>query len=87
MEKVVATKISDFCEIKKILHKGQFSSRRNRSIYDALLQLMTFIERAWREKQITGAIFMDVKGVYNSVNQKKLIQTLVKIGLNQNLVR
>jgi len=42
----VATKISDFCETKKILHKGQFGSRRNRSIYDALLQLMTFIERA-----------------------------------------
>src|SRR5579871_1788161 len=87
VEKVVATKISNFCEAKKTLHEGQFGCRKNRSTHDALLQLMAFVEKAWREKQIAGAIFMDVKGAFDGVNQKKLVQILIGIGLSQNLVR
>ena len=87
VEKVVATKISKFCEEKQVLHEGQFGSRKNRSTHDALLQLITFVEKAWLEKQLAGAIFMDVKGAFDRVDQKKLTQILIDIGLSQNLVR
>ena len=80
-------KISNFCEEKKIFHKGQFGSYRKRNTHDALLQLITFIERAWREKKLAGAIFMDIKGAYDRVNQRKLTQILIDIRLSQNLVR
>ena len=87
VEKVVAGKISRFCEERAVLHEGQFGSRRNRGTQDAILQLITFVERAWHDKQLAGAIFMAAKGAFDRVNQKRLTQVLINVGLSQNLVK
>ena len=48
---------------------------------------MSFVEKAWKKGNVTGAIFMDVKGAYDWVAQPTLIQILIDAGLAQNLVR
>jgi ribonuclease HI len=87
VEKVVAGKVASFCESHHILHEGQFGSRKNRSTHDALLKLISFVEKAWKKGNVAGAIFMDVKGAFDRVTQSTLIQTLIGVGLAQNLVK
>ena len=87
VERVVIRKIASFCESRHTFHKGQFSSRKNQNTHDALLKLISFIKKAWKKGNVTGAIFMDVKGAYDWVAQPTLIQILIDVGLAQNLVR
>ena len=87
VERVVARKIASFCESRHTFHEGQFGSRKNRNTHDALLKLMSFVEKAWKKGNVAGAIFMDVKGAYDWVAQPTLIQILIDAGLAQNLVR
>ena len=87
IERVVAKKVASFCENLHIFHEGQCGSRKNRNTHDALLKLISFVEKAWKKGNIAGAIFMDVKGAYDWVAQPILIQILIDVGLPQNLVR
>ena len=87
VERVVAKKVTSFCENRHIFHEGQCGSRKNQNAHDALLKLISFVEKAWKKGNVAGAIFMDVKGAYDWVAQLILTQILIDVGLPQNLVR
>ena len=67
VEKTVATTLSNFCEEKELLHKGQFGYRKQRNTIDAVAKLILITENAWNQKQQLGALFMDVRRAFDCV--------------------
>lgn len=86
VEKTIATWLSSWCEDNNILHNGQFGSRRGRSTVDALAMLVDTVERAWKEKKVVGALMLDVKGAFDHVNRKRLLELLKELGLPGNII-
>jgi Reverse transcriptase (RNA-dependent DNA polymerase) len=72
-EKVATTAIANFYETNKLLHKGQFGYRKQRSAIDAVVKLIYTIEKAWSQKKLLGALFMDVKGAFDYVIKERLL--------------
>lgn len=72
VEKSVAEKLSQFCEVKGKLHKGQMGGRKHRSAIDAAALIIHRVYEAWESKQVAGALLMDVKGAFNHVSRAKL---------------
>jgi Reverse transcriptase (RNA-dependent DNA polymerase) len=62
VEKVVAELITDHCESRQTLHKGQMGSRKRCSAVDAVACLIQKVQKAWGQKMLSGTILMDVKG-------------------------
>lgn len=85
VEKVVAERISNYCEQKDIFHKGQFGCRKQRGTQDALSQLVDFTQQAWKQKQLAGAIFLDVQGAFDKIHRSRLIQILIDIEIPINI--
>jgi hypothetical protein len=78
-EKVAATAIANFYETNKLLHKGQFSYRKQRSAINAVAKLIYTIEKAWSQKKLLGALFMNVKGAFNYMIKERLLQRINKL--------
>jgi Reverse transcriptase (RNA-dependent DNA polymerase) len=87
VEKLAAEAISTHCEATQALHPGQMGSRRRRSAIDAVACLIQEVHQAWGQKQLAGALFMDVKGAFDHVNPCKLTRRMVELGLDGDLVR
>ena len=72
VEKIVASALSNFCEEKELLHKGQFGYRKQRNVIDAVAKLILTTENAWNSKQQLEMLFMNVKKVFNCVIKQQL---------------
>jgi hypothetical protein len=79
VEKIVATALSNFCEQKELLYEGQFGYRKQRNATDAVAKLILTTENAWNNKQQLGALFMDVKGAFDCVIKKQLLQRMIEL--------
>ena len=86
-EKVAATAIANFCEANELLHKGQFGCRKRRSAIDAVAKLIYTAEKAWSQKKLLGALFMDVKGAFDYVVKERLLQRMTELGIPQFLIK
>jgi Reverse transcriptase (RNA-dependent DNA polymerase) len=73
-EKVAATAIANFCETNKLLHERQFGYRKQRSAIDAVAKLIYTTEKAWSQKKLLRALFMDVKGAFDYMVKERLLQ-------------
>ena len=82
----MVTWISSWCEDNNILHDGQFGSRRGRSATDTLVMLVDTVERVWKEKKVVGALILDIKGAFNYINRKRLLELLRELGLPANII-
>lgn len=72
VEKVVTELLSTTVEPK--LHTGQFGCRKRHSVVDAASCLTNSVHKAWAEKNIAGALLMDVKGaldLFKDASDKK----------------
>jgi ribonuclease HI len=78
MESVIAEIISYLTETHELLPPHHFGGRPGRSAEDAMMILSESIHRAWREKKVYTAVFMDVAGAFNNVHHKRLIHNLRK---------
>ena len=87
VEKVAADAISSYCEAAGVLHRGQMGSRRRRSAIDAVACLIQEVHGAWAEKQLAGALLMDVKGAFDHVAAPKLTDRMLELGIDGDLVR
>jgi ribonuclease HI len=87
IEKIAAEAISTYCETTGKLHRGQMGSRKQRNAIDAVACLIQSTHEAWRQKQLMGALFMDVKGAFDHVNPGKLVARMIELGLDGDLVR
>jgi Reverse transcriptase (RNA-dependent DNA polymerase) len=73
VEKIAATALSNFCEQKELLYKGQFDYRKQRNATDAVAKLILTIENTWNNKQQLGALFIDVKEAFDCVIKRQLL--------------
>lgn len=86
VEKIVATALSNFCEQNELLHEGQFGYRKQRNAIDAVAKLILTTENAWNQKQQLGALFMDVKGAFDCVIKKQLLQKMMELNIPNFLI-
>jgi len=87
VERMVGHLIADHLERKKGLHEGQYGCRKRRSCIDAVGVLMNQTQQAWGEKNIAGALFMDVKTPFNNVNKALLGKRMEALELEPDLIR
>ena len=85
IEKLAANLIAEHCELTGVLHPGQMGGRRGRSAIDAAGCLVQQVQQGWGQKQLTGALFMDIKGAFPHVHPGKLVEALVAAGLDNDL--
>jgi len=60
VEKTAAHLIADQLERSRAPHDGQYGCRRRRSCFDAVAVLINHTQQAWKRKNVTGAVLMDV---------------------------
>ena len=87
IEKIVVTTLSNFCEEKELLHKGQFEYRKQRNAIDVITKLILIIENAWNSKQHLGTLFMNVKEAFNYVIKQQLLQRLTELKIPGFLIK
>jgi hypothetical protein len=87
VERVVATQIASFCETSEVFHQGQFVCRRGRGTLDAIAQLVTKVEHAWRNKRTALTLLLDIKGAFDRVNKEKLLKQMVHVSIAGNIIR
>ena len=74
-------------ERRNKLHDGQCGCWKRRSAVDAVAVLMNRTQQAWQGKKVAGALLMDVKAAFNSVNRTILSRRLGELGIEPDLVR
>ena len=72
----MATVISYLTEAHGLLPVQHFGGRSGRSAEDAMMILSESVYKAWKDKNVYTAIFMDVAGAFNNVHHKRLIHNL-----------
>ena len=75
-ESVIAEVISYLTETNELLPAHHYGGRPGRSVEDAMMALSESIHKAWKEKKIYSAVFLDVAGAFNNVHHKRLIHNL-----------
>ena len=73
--------------VKQHLIKEQAGFRTGKSCTSQLLNLTQHIEDGYQRGMITGAAFIDLSAVYNTVNHRILIQKLYNITQDSPLCR
>ena len=86
VEKLVAEQLSQFCETNGKLHKGQMGARKHRSAIDAAAILVQKVQEIWKNRQIAGALLMDVKGAFDHVSRAQLAQRMADLGIDDDLI-
>ena len=67
VEKVVAEQLSQFCEVNRKLYKEQIGVGKYRSAIDTAALLIQKVQEVWQSRKIAGALFMDVKKVFDHI--------------------
>ena len=78
LETVMADIISYLTETYELLPAQHYGGRPGRSAEDAMMILTENIYKAWKNKKIYTAVFMDVVGAFNNVHHERLIHNLKK---------
>ena len=87
LEKVVGTLLEDQLRGTGLIDPGQYGSLRGRSAVDTVATLISIVEEAWQSKRIAGAICMDVRAAFPSVNADCLTRRLEEGGVEPFIVR
>ena len=61
-------------------------SRKQRSAIDAAAILVQRIHEIWENKQIAGALMMDVKVAFDRVSRAELVQRMADLGVDNDLI-
>ena len=87
LEKIIADRLTWFTESRGIIPMNFFGFRYGRSCQDCLSILRTDIDIAKSKKHYFGVIFIDIKGAFNHVNIKKLLEILTEIKIPTKMVK
>lgn len=80
-ERVLHIRLIKFIGKNKLLHKNQFGFRKNLSTSDALQLFSDTIFQNLDASKPSMAIFLDLAKAFDTVDHKKLLQKLEKIGI------
>jgi hypothetical protein len=90
LEKIIATRLSYLANSGKgLLHSSQLGGRKQRSAVDTVLLLQHYVQQEKNrcKTAITTTIFLDIKGAFDHVSKKQLLQILRTLKAPDNLVR
>ena len=84
-EKMVNHRLMWFLESNNILCPQQSGFRKNKSTIDSLTQLTCHIEKGFREKKHTVAVFFDLEKAYDTVWRPEILNSMYEMGLRGSL--
>ena len=84
IEKVFCNQLTDFLETNNLLSPRQFGFRKNRSTQHAVTQLVDHIRENIDKGKLTGALYMDFRKAFDTVNHACLISKLPYYGIHDN---
>lgn len=87
IESVMARRIADEAEKRRILPDEQMGNRRNRSCEAALQFIIDLVETVWDEKMWVSLLALDVTGAFDRVCHIRLLDDLRKMGFPFWVVR
>jgi len=77
--------LADFCEINGMLSQAQEGSREKHNTLRQLTRITNVIEDANLSKQELHVAYIDFENAYGSVDHKRLLATLVHLGVPAQL--
>ena len=80
-ERVVLVQLCDYLREHNILSPYQCAFRKQHSMEFAALSLADSIRRNVNQGQMTGAVFIDFRKAFDSVNHSLLLKTLYALGI------
>lgn len=86
IEKFFADRITSFLTKYNVLHKQQFGFQQHKSTSDALQYINNHINRALNEGKHVGAIFVDLKKAFDTLDKKILIEKMHKYGIRGKIL-
>lgn len=86
MEKMVNKRLNWYIETSHILANEQTGFRTNRSTNQQVTKLSQHIKDALNRKHILTAIFVDFSTAYDSVWKERLLQKLLRAGVNSKML-
>lgn len=86
VESVIANRLKVRAEIEHILPQGHYGGRPQRSTEDALTHLTAWTKKQWSRGRYVGALFVDVKAAFPTVNPTRLTDTLRRQGFCPSLI-
>lgn len=86
LEKVVCGLLERQLYGSGLIDPAQHESLRGGSAVDAVATLVSLVEEAWSKKRIAGAVCMDVRAAFPSVNAEVLARGLLRGGVERCLV-
>lgn len=78
LESIMTEVLGYLIEEYELLPKQHYGGRPGRSAEDAMIIFSENIYKAWKEKKIFTAIFMDVADAFNNVHHQRLLDNLQK---------
>ena len=84
--KIIARRISEYCERVGILPEQQSGFRSSRSTTDMMLVIRRLQELAWKKRTPLYVCFIDLTKAYDSVDRTLLWTVLARFGVPQNTV-
>ena len=87
LESITTELLSYLIETHKLLPANHFGARPQRTTEDAMMVLTENIYRAWKQREIFTAVFMDVAGAFNNVHHKRLTHNMKMRRIPSHLVK
>ena len=86
-ERIIKNRLSWWLSESNLWPRTQFGFRRHYSTNDAFLQLTSDIQQSFSENKSVVALFIDIKGAYDSVQLHLLATKMLALGIPQLIVR
>ena len=91
MSKVLTALIAEvmtfYTETHHLLPTNHFGGRPGRTTTDAVHLLVHKIKDAWRKRQVTAVLFLDIEGAFPNAVTSKLVHSMRKRGLPEKIVK
>jgi hypothetical protein len=80
------SRLSYFEQVSDLLDLNQMSERKDLSAIDAVMNLTHDIELSLKEKKSTTCVFLDIKGAYDYVSVRQLLNVMKKLHLSSQIL-
>lgn len=85
IEKVASEFLGQYCEEQETLRPHRFGSRKRNPAVETGASLVDIVEEAWADKQIVGALCMDIAAAFPGVVEKCLLRKLKNARTDEDL--